>query len=289
MDFVIFGLGYGASLMLLGWALRFFGPSLRYRYDEQTATDEQYDVQRRWVQFTEGLGAVVAVIGIIVVLVTVILLLMDANNDVGNATTLSLAGLGIVATLVWAWLFNSRFGLDGVATWRRDLDTAPVLATASSQWTDDEPFADDTDVDTADTYPNDSFDFGPIPDAAPYAPVPDDAAPHDDTDDLPADHAVPAPAAWHGTSTPSPRATIDPADDDDEASEEYRRLVERWQEESAAEPDPTDPLPEPPIDDEVDPRPGEADPHDPPLIPSSREEALRRLRSRREQGADPEA
>lgn len=117
MDYVLFGMGYGASLMLLGWALRTFGPQLKYsRPPLENDVDFQVE-QRFWVRFVQGLGGVVAIAGTTMVLMTFVVVLVNPDDDTGGQIALAIWAFVMVALLLWCWMYVKHYGLTGV--WSR--------------------------------------------------------------------------------------------------------------------------------------------------------------------------
>lgn len=117
MDYVLFGMGYGATLMLLGWALRTFGPERKYK-DINPEDRDLVVAQRRWVRFIQGLGGVIAIAGTAMVVFTFIIMLVNPDDETGSFTALVVWGFLIVAVLVWCGFYVSRYGLTGI--WSRD-------------------------------------------------------------------------------------------------------------------------------------------------------------------------
>lgn len=118
MDYVVYGTGYGATLMLLGYAVRAWGPGWRFREGEEAAYDrrEYTSARSSWARFTAGLGAVIATGGAALVLVTFLLMLLDPGNGIGNTVALVVTGLMLVGVAVWAWLYFEKFGTWGVVS-----------------------------------------------------------------------------------------------------------------------------------------------------------------------------
>ena len=117
MDYVLFGMGYGSTLMLLGWALRTYGPQLKYSRPPQQE-DADFLVQRRfWVRFVQGLGGVIAIAGTTMVLMTFVVVLMNPTDDTGMTISMAIWGFILAVVLIWCGLYLSRFGLTGI--WSR--------------------------------------------------------------------------------------------------------------------------------------------------------------------------
>ncbi len=116
MDYVVYGTGYGATLMLLGYAVRTWGPGWRFREGEEGAYDrrEYATARASWTRFTAGLGAVIATGGAALVLATFLLMLLDPGNSIGNIVALVVTGLMLIGVAVWSWLYVEKFGSWGV-------------------------------------------------------------------------------------------------------------------------------------------------------------------------------
>lgn len=116
MDYVVFGTGYGATLMLLGWALRTFGPGLRYQDDEDDSPANAEMIMRRfsWRRFMSALGAVIATSGVALVLITFITVLFGAGNMTGTWIILTCYALILIAVAVWTWFYVERYGVYGI-------------------------------------------------------------------------------------------------------------------------------------------------------------------------------
>jgi hypothetical protein len=117
VDYVLFGMGYGASLMLLGWALRTFGPQLKYSRTPHV-DDVDFQVEQRfWVRFIQGLGGVVAIAGTAMVLMTFVVVLVNPDDDTGGLVALAIWAFIMITLLLWCWMYVRHYGLTGV--WSR--------------------------------------------------------------------------------------------------------------------------------------------------------------------------
>lgn len=182
VDYVVYGTGYGATLMLLGYAVRTWGPGWRFRDGEADAYDrrEFRTARSAWRRFTAGLGAVIATAGAALVLLTFILMLINPGDGIGSTIALSVTGLLLIAIAVWAWLFFTRFGPWGIVAMPNALgsyeparydgraaETSPVTAQSLSQdagngsdepefdeeeFPEEEPEFDDDDAEFAARY-----------------------------------------------------------------------------------------------------------------------------------------
>lgn len=117
MDYVLFGMGYGATLMLLGWALRTFGPERKYRNIDPQDIEREVE-QRRWVRFIQGLGGVIAIGGTAMVLFTFIVMLINPDDVTGRQISLAVWAFLAVGVLIWCWMYVSRYGVLGI--WSRE-------------------------------------------------------------------------------------------------------------------------------------------------------------------------
>lgn len=117
MDYVLFGMGYGASLMLLGWALRTFGPQLKYsRRPQEDDVDFQVE-QRFWIRFIQGLGGVIAIAGTTMVLMTFVVVLANPDDDTGGLIAMAIWAFITIALMLWCLMYVKHYGLTGV--WSR--------------------------------------------------------------------------------------------------------------------------------------------------------------------------
>lgn len=117
MDYIIFGLGLGATLTLVGWALREWGAAFRDRSSssEQTVLSGYELVnQMAWQRFCRACGAVLAIFGLLVLLATIIATGLGLSNATGATIVLATIAVCAVATLVWLGLFLHRFGARGI-------------------------------------------------------------------------------------------------------------------------------------------------------------------------------
>lgn len=113
MDYVLFGMGYGATLMLLGWALRTYGPERKYKSIDNNDSNQVYE-QRNWVRFVQGLGGVIAICGSALVLLTFIIMLINPDDTTGGLTSVIVWGFLLVVVLSWCWLYFTQYGMQGI-------------------------------------------------------------------------------------------------------------------------------------------------------------------------------
>jgi hypothetical protein len=118
--------------MLLGWALRTFGPRLRYQ-DGLDAPQGAEKIMARlsWRRFVSALGAVIVTSGVALILVTFIIILINPGDQVGSRIAWICFALIVLAVAVWLWLYVGRFGIYGILPERQEPATvfrAPVPA-----------------------------------------------------------------------------------------------------------------------------------------------------------------
>jgi hypothetical protein len=128
VDYVVFGIGFGATLVLLGWALRTFGPGLRYRAPEDgeaVLSGAALLGKLSWTRFVSALGAVVATGGTAMLIGTIVTILLAPRDRVGTIVVLSCFFLILFAACVWAWLYIGRYGTHGILPERTEI-AAPL-------------------------------------------------------------------------------------------------------------------------------------------------------------------
>lgn len=117
LDYIVFGLGVGATLTLMGWSFRMWGPALRDRTSSSGETVlSGYELVNRmaWQRFCRSCGAVLAMFGLLVLAVTIVATILTLSNRTGSTIVLATFVACLVATLVWLGLFLHRFGSRGV-------------------------------------------------------------------------------------------------------------------------------------------------------------------------------
>lgn len=122
MDFVIFGVGTGAALVLIGWLGRDLGPRLRHRAprpDDEVLGVEELVARVSWARFCGSAGAALALCGALLLLVTFATLVLRLSDDAGTTTMLATFAVVLVAMAVWSWAYVRRFGVYGVLAPRR--------------------------------------------------------------------------------------------------------------------------------------------------------------------------
>lgn len=117
LDYVVFGIGFGATLLVLGLLIRDFGTRLRFR--SPTGADgvfhaEELVARVSWSRFCGALGTVWATAGLAFVVITVIgMLFRISDASAGWVMGVSFVVL-LVAIAFWTWAFFDRFGSYGI-------------------------------------------------------------------------------------------------------------------------------------------------------------------------------
>lgn len=117
MDYVVFGIGFGSTLVLLGWALRTFGPGLRFREPEDgesVLSGEALLGKLSWTRFIIACGAVLGSGGALMVLATIATVIVGPSDRTGTIVVLSCFFLMLIAVCGWAWLYIGRYGTHGI-------------------------------------------------------------------------------------------------------------------------------------------------------------------------------
>lgn len=160
MDYIVFGVGTGSSLLLIGWLLREVGPALRdhrSRAANEVLGAQQLVDQMRWARFCGACGVALALGGALVLIVTLIALLASPSDTGGAWAVLSAFGIAAAAMLAWAWLFVSRFGVAGIyraqpAAVRSTTAPEPSVVSVSRDHDEEDDDLDDaTSVDTTES------------------------------------------------------------------------------------------------------------------------------------------
>ena len=96
MDFVVFGTGTGAALVLIGWLGRDLGPRLRDRApddDEAVLGVEEMVARVSWARFCGSVGAALALCGAVLLLVTIASLVLRVSDETGSFVMLATFGV----------------------------------------------------------------------------------------------------------------------------------------------------------------------------------------------------
>lgn len=109
MDYLVFGVGFGSTLVLLGWVLRQFGPAMRYRdTPDEVLGAEQLLERNDWQRFCIAIGALLSVCGAVMLLVTLITLLIRPADRTGTIIVGSIFVLSLLAVAAWIVLYVNQ-------------------------------------------------------------------------------------------------------------------------------------------------------------------------------------
>jgi hypothetical protein len=317
VDYVVFGIGFGATLVLVGWLLRSFGPNARYRArDGETVLSAAAMVEKlSWTRFVMALGAVVATGGALMLLATLFAILLTPTDRTGTLIVLSGFFLILIAACAWAWVYIGRYGTRGIVA-PRTAKPAAFTRTAQVTGTGVVP---DADSDVAEEALVDDTPVAPV--AAHVAEQPPEPAPVESVEaflaEAAGEDAVRAPEEARASEpAPQPETVAIPVDAEPDAVGDESSAGEDGGADEAADPPAADepgepdgaPEPEMPAADEVsDTRSERSDTeadgvaddapreyvdilerNTPTSEASGRAEALRRLRQRRSSRVEPD-
>jgi hypothetical protein len=138
LDYIIFGIGSGASLILFGWMLREWGPSLRDRTssDDDVLSASDLVMRMAWARFCATSGMALVLCGCLILIATAIAAALAVSDDRGGMIVLIAFALAAPLMLLWLWLYLRQFGAFGVI--RRQpkpeptTEATPARATAAS-------------------------------------------------------------------------------------------------------------------------------------------------------------
>lgn len=106
MDYLVFGVGFGSTLVLLGWVLRQFGPTFRYRNTPEDVLSAEALLERNdWQRFCIAMGALLSVCGAAMLLITLITLLIRPSDRVGTIVVGVIFTLSLVAVAGWIVMY----------------------------------------------------------------------------------------------------------------------------------------------------------------------------------------
>lgn len=109
MDYLVFGVGFGSTLVLVGWVLRQFGPAFRYRNEPDDVLSAEQILERNdWQRFCIAMGALLSVCGAVILLVTLITLLVRPSDRVGTIIVGSLFVLSLLAVAGWVVMYVNQ-------------------------------------------------------------------------------------------------------------------------------------------------------------------------------------
>ena len=130
MDYIIFGMGTGASLVLVGWLLRELGPRIRDRAPAEgtVLSGGELVMRMAWARFCGTCGMALLLCGLLILLVAGILTLLSPSDDLGATIILAVFALVVLLMLTWTALYLRQFGTQGIVRRKVRDETATVPA-----------------------------------------------------------------------------------------------------------------------------------------------------------------
>ena len=137
LDYIIFGIGSGASLVLIGWAFREWGPVLRDRDagEEDVLSATQLVWRMSWARFCATCGMALILTGTLVLIATAIAVALSLVDATGTVVVTAMYALAMVLMLVWLGLYLRQFGTTGVIRPKQRSQPAAVVATPAVETT----------------------------------------------------------------------------------------------------------------------------------------------------------
>lgn len=130
MDYIIFGTGSSATLILIGWLIRDWGPRLRDRKpaEEEVLSASDLVTRMAWARFCASGGMAILICGVLIMLATLAAALFAPTDRSATIAVLSTFGLAAVLMLIWTGLYLRQFGTMGVLRPRpqREKQEAPA-------------------------------------------------------------------------------------------------------------------------------------------------------------------
>lgn len=127
LDYVVFGIGFGATILVLGLLLRDFGPKLRFRRSHdggEVLGAEELVAKVSWTRFCTALGTVLALAGAAFLLITLVAMILVVSDDTGLWIMAGAYGVLIVVMAYWTWAYFHRFGSYGILPERAEPEPA---------------------------------------------------------------------------------------------------------------------------------------------------------------------
>jgi len=159
VDYILFGAGTGASLAVIGWILREWGPRLRDgKSDDEVIYSASELIDRMsWARFCASCGMAMVVAGTLILLATAVVTAWNPGDELAARILIGMYLFVSVLMLIWAFLYTRQFGTGGiyrpapldpisdtreaVAVTERDSSASPSDAPSESD-TDETPVAE---------------------------------------------------------------------------------------------------------------------------------------------------
>lgn len=109
MDYLVFGVGFGATLVLVGWVLRQYGPRLRFRDSADAVLSAEQLLERNdWQRFCVALGALLSVGGAVMLLAPLVTMLIHPSDSVGTIIVGVIFVLSLIAVAGWIVMYVNQ-------------------------------------------------------------------------------------------------------------------------------------------------------------------------------------
>jgi hypothetical protein len=125
----VFGIGFGATILVLGLLLRDFAPRLRFRKSRDGSdvlSAEELVAKVSWTRFCTALGSVLALAGAVFLITTLVSMVLVVSDDTGLWVMSIAFGLLLIVVAYWTWAYFHRFGSYGILPER--VEPKPALS-----------------------------------------------------------------------------------------------------------------------------------------------------------------
>lgn len=116
MDYILYGAGTGASLAVIGWVLREWGPQLRDGRPEEGQIQSASELIDRmsWSRFCASCGMALVFGGTLILLVTGAVALWNPGDDLAARILLGTYIAVSILLLLWSGFYTRQFGTHGI-------------------------------------------------------------------------------------------------------------------------------------------------------------------------------
>ena len=116
VDYILFGAGTGASLAVIGWVLREWGPVLRdgKREDGLIHSASELIDRMSWSRFCASCGMALVFGGTLILLVTAIVAVWNPGDTLAGRILIGTYAAVAILMLAWSGLYTRQFGTSGI-------------------------------------------------------------------------------------------------------------------------------------------------------------------------------
>ncbi len=116
MDYILYGAGTGASLAVIGWVLREWGPRLRdgQQEDGQIQSASELIDRMNWARFCGSCGMALVFGGTLILIVTGAVALWNPGDSLAARILIGTYILVSILLLLWSALYTRQFGTAGI-------------------------------------------------------------------------------------------------------------------------------------------------------------------------------